>query len=186
MTTRISGGSRKGRRLRSNKDVGLRPTSQRVRSAIFSLLGPETVGGVRVLDLYSGTGALGIEALSRGASCADFAEVNAARCRNIRESLLELGLDCRGYVYRARVEGVLDIVSGPYGLILIDPPYDLDEWELVMGKLTRKNILADGAIVVAEHRAGKTLLDDYGRMGLVTVRKYGDTSVSVYRITENG
>ena len=185
MSTRISGGSRRGRRLRSTRGAGLRPTSESVRSAIFSLVGPDTVQGGRVLDLYSGTGALGIEALSRGASWADFVEANVGRCRSIRENLVDLGLDRQGHVYRARVERALDTVDGGYGLVLIDPPYDLDQWDSVMAKLDSGDILIDGAVVVAEYSAASSLADDYGRLALVTTRKYGDTSVSVYRLIED-
>lgn len=74
MTTRITGGAMRGRRLRSTKSAGLRPTPERVRSAIFSIVGAEAVESARVLDLYAGTGALGFEALSRGASWCDFVE----------------------------------------------------------------------------------------------------------------
>ena len=185
MSTRISGGSRRGRRLRSTKGAGLRPTSERVRSAIFSLVGPDTVRDARVLDLYSGTGALGIEALSRGASWSDFVEADGARCRSIRENLVDLGLDRQGHVYRARVERALETVDGEYGLVLIDPPYDLDQWDSVMTKLDSGNTLIDGALVVAEHRTTSTLAAGYGRLAAVTTRKYGDSSVSVYRLTED-
>ena len=92
MSTRITGGSERGRRLRSTKGAGLRPTSERVRAAIFSTIGHDAVDGTRVLDLYAGTGALGIEALSRGAAWADFVEVDTRRCQDIRETLRQMGL----------------------------------------------------------------------------------------------
>lgn len=181
MTTRITGGSQRGQRLRSARGPGLRPTSERVRAAIFSMIGGAAVENARVLDLYAGTGAMGIEALSRGASWADFAEVHAGRCRDIRDSLLDMGLDERGRVYRARVEKALDLVDGDYGLVLIDPPYELDPWSNLMERLGTGRLLAEGAYVVAEHYQKRQLAEIYGGLVRVKSRRHGDTSISIYR-----
>ena len=181
MTTRITGGSQRGRRLHSAKGAGLRPTSERVRAAIFSMIGRSAVESVRVLDLYAGTGALGIEALSRGASWADFAEVHAGRCRDIRDSLREMGLGERGRVYRARVEKALDLLEGDYGLVLIDPPYELDPWSHLMERLDTGRLLADDAYVVAEHYHKHQLAERYGGLVCVKNRRHGDTLISIYR-----
>ena len=181
MSTRITGGSDRGRRLRSAKGAGLRPTSRRVRAAIFSIVGQAAVEGVRVLDLYAGTGALGIEALSRGASWTDFVEVNAGRCNDIRSSLREMGMAERSRVYRARVERVLDTVDGGYGLVLIDPPYDLDPWTHLMPRLDSERLLASGAHVIAEHSYKQQLDARYGGLDCITTRRHGDTSISIYR-----
>jgi 16S rRNA (guanine(966)-N(2))-methyltransferase RsmD len=182
MSLRITGGELRGRRLRSSDGAGLRPTSDRVRAAIFSILGREAVEGVRVLDLYAGTGALGIEALSRGAAWADFVEANARRCQQLRESLRELGLSDRiGGVYQARVERILDSLPGGYGLAFADPPYDMDVWEDLMGRLGADGLIADKGVVVAEHRHSTVLAESYGRLAQVTSRRYGDTAVSIYR-----
>ncbi|MCH7626588.1 MAG: RsmD family RNA methyltransferase, partial [Chloroflexi bacterium] len=107
MTLRITGGELRGRRLKSAHGSGLRPTSERVRGAMFSIIGRDAVEGARVLDLYAGTGALGIEALSRGAAWADFVESGRGRCREIRDRLRELGLDDRSRVYAGRTLKVL-------------------------------------------------------------------------------
>ncbi len=181
MSTRITGGSERGRRLGPSKGPGLRPTSEKVRGAIFSMIGLDTVEGARVLDLYAGTGALGIEALSRGASWTDFVEVHSGRCRGIRESLRELRLTEQGHVYRARVEKALDIVQGGYGLVLADPPYDLDPWESLMDRLSEGSLLNDGALVVVEHRHKRQLAEGYGRLVRLKSRRYGDTSISIFR-----
>jgi 16S rRNA (guanine966-N2)-methyltransferase len=181
MSLRITGGELRGRRLRSSDGAGLRPTSDRVRAAIFSILGRQAVEGVRVLDLYAGTGALGIEALSRGAAWADFVEANARRCQQLRESLLELGLAEGGRVYQARVERILDSLPGGYGLAFADPPYDMDVWEELMGRLGADGLVADNGVVVAEHRHSTVLAESYGRLVQATSRRYGDTAVSIYR-----
>lgn len=182
MSLRITGGELRGRRLRSSEGAGLRPTSDRVRAAIFSILGREAVKGARVLDLYAGTGALGIEALSRGAEWADFVEANARRCQQLRENLRELGLAESSRVYQARVERVLDSLPGGYRLAFADPPYDMDVWVELMGRLGADGLLADKGLVVAEHRHSTVLAERYGRLAQMVSRRYGDTAVSIYEV----
>ena len=121
VVTRIAGGVLRGRRLRVARSKGLRPTSERVRAALFSILGAEAVEGARVLDLFAGTGALGMEALSRGAARADFVEVHGGSCREIRRSLEEFGLGETGRVHRGAVPRALDGLEGGYDLILRGP-----------------------------------------------------------------
>ena len=101
----------RGRTLRIRKNVGLRPTAERVRSAIFSILGTGKVEGSRVLDLFAGTGAMGIEALSRGAAWADFIESDGLRCKQLRESTRTLGLDEITRVFNKDAARTLDIVT---------------------------------------------------------------------------
>lgn len=187
MRTRITGGKDRGRRLRSAKATGLRPTSERVRGAIFSMIGRDAVEGNRVLDLYAGTGALGIEALSRGAGWADFVEVHAGRCAEIREAVRELGFAAHSHVYRARVEKGLESVKGGYDLVLIDPPYDLDPWDFLMDLLNSSRLVSEKALVVTEHRYQRQLAEVYGRMVRAKNRRYGDTAVSIYEVgSSNG
>lgn len=178
---RISGGEDRGRRLRSAKSASLRPTSERVRGALFSIVGAGAVEGARVLDLYAGTGVLGIEALSRGASWADFVEVHAGRCRDIKASLAELGFADRARVHRGEVERALDSLEGGYGLVLADPPYDDEPWEGLMGRLEVRQLLDEGGLLVAEHHHKSELDDRYGGLVRQTERRYGDTSLSIYR-----
>lgn len=171
----------RGRRLRSTKSAGLRPTPERVRSAIFSIVGAEAVESARVLDLYAGTGALGFEALSRGASWCDFVESDLRRSQEIRSALREMGIADRARVHRARAERIAEVVQGPYDLVFADPPYDIDPWDSLMRQLSSGNMLHDGGFVVAEHRSQRDLAEQYGRLSLVTHRRYGDTAISVYR-----
>jgi 16S rRNA (guanine966-N2)-methyltransferase len=181
MVLRITGGIHRGRRLRSSGGAGLRPTSDRVRSAIFSILGQDAAEGARVLDLYAGTGALGLEALSRGAAQADFVEASARRCQQIREHLRELSLAEKGKVYAGRVERVLASLSGGYDLVLADPPYEMDSWDSLMALLNEGGLLNEDCFVVVEHRHDTELAGEYGKLFLVTRRRYGDTAVSIYR-----
>ena len=180
MATRFTGGRERGRRIRSPRGKRVRPTPERVRAAIFSIIGETAVKGARVLDLYAGTGALGMEALSRGACLADFVESHPGLCQDIRESLRELGLADQGHVYRGTVEKVLGRLGEGYGLVFADPPYDEDPWGCLMERLGGGGLLNEGAIVVAEHRRGRLLAEAYGRLGRIADRRYGDTLVSIY------
>jgi 16S rRNA (guanine(966)-N(2))-methyltransferase RsmD len=179
MYTQITGGRDRGRRIRSASS--LRPTSERVRAAIFSMLGAGVVQGARVLDLYAGTGAMGIEALSRGAIWAEFVEVDAGRCKDIRETLLEMGLTEQSHVLRSKVEKALDLVEGGFGLVLIDPPYATDPWDGLLMKLQSGQLLSEGALVVAEHFQKTVLADRYGRLVKQKDRRHGDTMISIYK-----
>ena len=180
MTLRITGGELRGRRLRSARGGGIRPTSERVRGAIFSIVGRDAIQGARVLDLYAGTGALGIEALSRGADWADFVESGGVRCREIRDRLRELGVDDRSRVYTGKTLSVLGKLSVAYDLVFADPPYEMDEWDSVMSLLDARGLVSKEGQVVAEHRGGTDLAEGYGGLRLTTSRRYGDTAVSIY------
>ena len=181
METRISGGSRRGRKLRSYGGAVLRPTSERVRSAIFSLIGPESVIGARVLDLYAGTGALGIEAMSRGADSAEFVESDSTRCTYIRRTVEDFGFAERSRIIRGRVEKVIHTLQARYDLVLADPPYGIDPWEMLMEGLQERNTLEEGAVVVAEHGKAYEMADSYGGLNIWKKRRYGDTAVSIFR-----
>ena len=182
MTLRITGGELRGRRFRLPRGSDFRPTADRVKSAVFSILGTDAVQGARALDLYAGSGALGLEALSRGAASVDFVETNARRCRHIRDALATLGLTERGAVHQGRVERILESLTGEYGLVFADPPYAQDDWDGLMAALNRSGMLDDGSIVVAEHRHNLTMADEYGSLSLLTRRRYGDTAISMYEI----
>ena len=179
---RISGGEYRGRRLRSVGGADLRPTSERVREAIFSILGPDRVNDARALDLYAGTGAMGIEALSRGAAWVDFVEADARRARRLRENLRELTTDDRGKVYQGPVERLLPRLPGGYGLVFVDPPYDTGNWETLLSQLGKGGTIEPDGVAVIEHRHTAVLSERYGALVQLTRRRYGDTGVSIYRV----
>ena len=137
-----------------------------------------------MLDLYAGSGALGLEALSRGAASVDFVEGNGRRCGHIRDALSTLGLSERGRVHNERVERIVESLDGGYSLVFADPPYALDDWQRVMRELNRPGILDGGGMVVAEHRHSSAMADRYGRLLLLTRRRYGDTAISIYEVGE--
>jgi 16S rRNA (guanine966-N2)-methyltransferase len=180
MTTRITGGEHRGRRLRSPRGLRLRPTSEKVRAAIFSMIGLPAVAGARVLDLYAGSGALGIEALSRRAEWVDFVESDARLCRGIRHNLDEMGMADRGRVYHRKASAALEELDARYGLVFADPPYEDDPWAGLMEKLESCWLLEDRAVLVLEHNRRLELAEAYGRVVLSRRRRHGDTVISLY------
>ena len=183
MSVRIISGKLGGRRLRTLEGKGFRPTTERVRGAVFSIL-RDSVVGTRVLDLFAGTGALGIEALSRGAAWSDFVEADRRRAARIRQSLQELGLSESGHVYQGRVEKVLRRLPGPYGLVLIGAPYDLETWNALLEEIDTAGLVDGGGKLVAEYRHGTELKERQGALVRDISRRYGDTGLSVYRREE--
>jgi len=176
---RITGGSARGLLLTAPKHAALRPTSDKVRNAIFQLVGA-LVEEARVLDLYAGTGALGIEALSRGAAFAEFVEQDARLCQAIRGNLERVGFAELGRVHRAKVETAVAVLEGPFRLALMDPPYALAGVPAVVARLTRPGLLERDALVVWEHSSRDKIEEYYGALSMKTQRKYGDTSVSLF------
>lgn len=179
---RVIGGELKGRRLFSPKGgrgSTVRPTPDRVREAVFNIL-PRSLAGVRVLDLFAGTGAMGIEALSRGALEAVFVDADKSSADLVAKNLEACGLAARARVIRKDVPGALKAVSGPFGLVILDPPYGTGLLEEALKDLDASGLVAPGATVVAES-ATRTPLDVDGLglecLALESARKYGDTTV---------
>ena len=154
--TRIVGGVAKGRRL-AVPPRGTRPTSDRAREALFnSLAGLLDIGGARALDLFAGTGALGLEALSRGAAAASFVESDRAACEILRRNVETVGLPGAEIHRRPAVAHLLGASADePFDLVFADPPYAFDEHQLgvLLTALASPLWLADGAIVVVERSA---------------------------------
>lgn len=177
---RIVGGALRGRKLRV-LDRGVRPTSERTREAIFDILGPATVSGARVLDLYAGTGALGTEALSRGAASADFVDADRAVARTLEEALAELGLSGVARVHVGDLDrGLPGGLGGPWNLVFLDPPYDGDAGARWVESAARGGLLGADGILVYERRKGSDAPAPAG-LTLRTDRIYGDTAVAFYR-----
>ncbi|HEX9860285.1 MAG TPA: 16S rRNA (guanine(966)-N(2))-methyltransferase RsmD [Nitrospirota bacterium] len=181
---RISGGDAKGRSIKPPKHGGVRPTSDKVREALFSILGG-AVDGAAFLELYAGTGAVGIEALSRGATRAVFVDSSQKSVRLIRENLGALG-----YREKAAVAGrdVLVFLKktarelGPFDVVFVDPPYHTGEGEKTLDALggSGGDILSGGAAVVYEHIKKHAAPDTAGRLVKRRDYTYGDTVLSVY------
>ena len=146
---RIVAGSARGRRIRSPRGEGTRPTSDRVREAVFNALTSRTtIAGARTADLFAGSGALGIESLSRGAAHCWFVEDDRAALAAVEENLADLGFDGQATVVRGRVEAVTGQLPDDLDLVLADPPYAYDGWADLLASLAPH--LAADAVVVAE------------------------------------
>ena len=178
MAVRVGGGQVRGRVLKATRGSTTRPSSGRVRSALFSMLGPR-VSGASVLDLYAGTGALGIEALSRGATHVDFVEQGGPECATLRANLASLGYTSQARVHRMPVARALSLLAGPYDLVLMDPPYAQEALASLLEQI--ESLVAEGGMVVAEHDRRQSLPPTAGELERVTERVYGDTVLSIYR-----
>ena len=177
---RVIGGTARGRRLKS-PPAGVRATTDLVRGAIFDALAAQGADLSRVLDLYAGSGALGIEALSRGDGTGDFVELNAGAAAVIAENLRLTGLDGRAKVHRLAVAGAAERLEGAYSLLLADPPYD-DEAALgVLDGLARTGLVGPGATFVLEVSSRREAPPALGPLTLAWSRRHGDTRVGIYR-----
>jgi 16S rRNA (guanine(966)-N(2))-methyltransferase RsmD len=190
---RVIAGEYRSRALVAPRGMTTRPTSDRLRETLFNVLAPR-IAGARFVDLYAGSGAVGIEALSRGASGCVFVESAPAAVAAIRANLAALGL---------RVGGEISIVplSAERGLeqmlkaqrvadvVFLDPPYEAaEEYEMVLQFVARHHasLLAEGAVVVAEHGRKKMLPERFGVLERVRVLEQGDAALSFYRVGAQG
>jgi len=180
---RITGGELRGRHLAHFKGSRIRPTSDRVREAIFSLLGQD-LSGVRVLDLFAGTGILGIEAISRGAQGAVFVDHSHESLRLIRRNLVLCGYGGLGRVFQKDLTRGLPrrsvLMKGRFDLVFVDPPYRRDFLPPVLEDLAVGDILASPATVVVEVSKEDELPEGRGTLILVKTRTYGDTKICIY------
>jgi len=181
MSIRISGGYLKGRQINSPKDGdGVRPTTERVKLAIFSILGQDRVMSKKVLDLYACSGALGIESISRGAVWVDFVEKNSRNCDLIGRNMEVLEIGELGKVNRMNCERFLRKSDGGYDVVFLDPPYAIKNWDFVMGKVGKAGFVNRHGVVIAEHFRGVNLSETYGDIKCVDSRRYGDSKISYY------
>jgi 16S rRNA (guanine(966)-N(2))-methyltransferase RsmD len=183
---RIIAGEYKGRRIEVPAGLRTRPTTDRVREALFSILGAHVVQAV-ALDLFAGSGALGIEALSRGARSCTFVESDAKVASTLGRNVEGLGAQGRATVLRMPVERALARLGGQgarFDLVLLDPPYAEALWEPALRSLARCGILAAGSIVVAEHPTRSPLpqgIDGPVGLALTEDRTYGEVALALYR-----
>jgi 16S rRNA (guanine966-N2)-methyltransferase len=179
---RVISGNLKGKRLFSVKGQNLRPTSDRVKEAIFDILQDE-IRGQKVLDLFAGTGALGIEALSRGAKRAVFVEGSTRSLSALRRNIEECRLNERAEVLAQDVRAgirILDARGESFELIFLDPPYGRGLARTALETLCQSSIVSPGALIVAEHSPAEEL-DSIAPLQLVDYRKYRGTRVSFFR-----
>ncbi|MPZ50615.1 MAG: 16S rRNA (guanine(966)-N(2))-methyltransferase RsmD [Dehalococcoidia bacterium] len=181
MPLRVIGGEMGGRVLKGPPKQGVRPTSDRVREAVFEMLAAHGAGLTSVLDLYSGTGAMGIEALSRGAEHCDFVEADQRTSAIIKENLKLTELAARARVLPMPVARAVARLEGPYTLVVADPPYEYDRAERELTEVIERGLVAPEGTVVVEHSKRREWPETLaGRPRLLT-RRYGDTCVTMYR-----
>lgn len=187
---RVIAGKFRSRILKSLKGQALRPTSDRLRETIFDVLA-NAVEGSRFLDIFAGTGAVGIEALSRGASSAVFIEKHRAAVRIIHENLETLGLTAVAQIFSGDATRTLEKLgdqipasSAAFDLAFVDPPYaSNEEYSQALMFLGSSTILREGAIVVAEHHHKKQLPESSGALRRFRVLRQGDAALTFYRKT---
>lgn len=148
---------------------------------MFDMLDAAGVDYARVLDLYAGTGALGIEALSRGDGRCDFVEQDAAACRLIRENLALTGLAQSGAVHRLNVEKAAGRLDGPYSLVLADPPYADEAALAALDRVAASPLIGEETVLILEHSKRQDVPQMLGRLRLERTRRHGDSCISIYR-----
>jgi 16S rRNA (guanine966-N2)-methyltransferase len=182
---RVIAGKYRSRKLRSLRGQALRPTSDRLRETLFNILGP-LVEGATFLDLYAGTGAVGIEALSRGAREAIFIEQHAPAAALIRRNLDSLGAEGMAHVYVMDVLRGLERLEAQHvhvQLVFLDPPYAAgQEYMRVLEFLGESPLVSPGGRIIVEHLRKRSLPEQFGELEISRVVEQGDAALSFYRL----
>ncbi|MFY0546121.1 16S rRNA (guanine(966)-N(2))-methyltransferase RsmD [Brevibacillus sp. H7] len=184
---RVISGAHRGRRLTAVPGKGTRPTTDKVKESIFNMIGPYFSGGL-ALDLYAGTGGLGIEALSRGADRAVFVELDAKAFSVVKQNVSACRLEDRAELYRTDAARALKALSKrglSFDLVFLDPPYAKQRIVEEIAEMQELHLLAPGAWIVAEHDAGITLPEQIGECSMDRSVTYGETAVTIYLYEAN-
>ena len=177
---RIIAGECKGRPIKVPERRATRPATELVRGAIFSMLASLTERWDEILDLFSGSGSLGIEALSRGAGHVDFVEQERVCCDIIRNNLEKCGVADRARVHCVPVERAIGFLDKEYDIIVMDPPYRREDIGEFLGKLAATKLVGDLTWLVITHSPRVTLSESYGDLALVKERRHGDSVIAIY------
>jgi len=183
----VVSGSAKGRPLKSVPGSGTRPTTDKVKEAVFSMIGPYFEGGA-VLDLFAGTGGLGIEALSRGMESAVFVDMEPKSIDTIRANLKATNLEAKAQVYRneaGRALSALEKRGRVFDLVFLDPPYRLKHGDELMLSMVEKGMLQEDAIIVLEHESNYAYPEDIPGFYRLRQAVYGETTISIYQYEAN-
>lgn len=181
---RVITGKAKGHHLKVPKRKATRPATDLVRGAIFSILETTASNWSRALDLFSGSGALGIEALSRGTGWVDFVEHEPGCCRIIKENLEKTGLSAQAHVYCCSVAKALSFLDQEYDIILIDPPYSDSSIGNLIQQLAGSKLVGAKTIVVVTHSPRLSLASSYPPLRLIKERRHGDSCITLYKKEE--
>ncbi len=176
---RVIAGKAKGNRLKTPK--GIRPATELVRGAIFSILETTASDWALVLDLFAGSGALGIEALSRGAGWVDFVEHEPRCCDIIRQNLEKTGLGDQAHVYCCSVAKAISFLDKEYSIILMDPPYSNPSIGKTIARLATSKLVGAKTALVVTHSPRLPLDSTYAPLNLIKEHRHGDSCIAVYR-----
>ena len=177
---RVITGKARGIQLKTPEGMQTRPTADRVKEALFSIINFD-IPGARVLDLFGGTGQLGIEALSRGASSAVFVDSREDACKIIRENLRRTKMEDQAKVVRSDYLDYLKRCKEKFDIILLDPPYAEVFLENALNRIAEIDILQSGGIIIAERPLGKELPFVFEGYSRSKDYKYGNTLLTLYR-----
>lgn len=186
MSMKVIGGAARGRKLKVPKGLAVRPTAARVKESLFNIL-PHDFSGLRVLDLFAGSGNVSIEALSRGAIEAVLVDESTRSAAAIRENLTRLELNCRAQVWVAPVARSLrklNKAGEKFDLIFLDPPYEKNLVTRTLEAIGQSALLKPAGIVVVEHSGREATKPIYGDLILNDRRRYGDTFLSFFHRQE--
>ena len=177
---RVIAGKAKGHRIKAPKRTATRPATDLVRGAIFSILESTTSNWSLVLDLFAGSGALGIEALSRGADWVDFVEHEPRCCSIIRENLEKTKLAAQAHVYCCSVAKAISFLKDEYSIILMDPPYSDSSIGNLVQQLATSKLVGTETTVVVTHSPHLPLDSTYAPLQAIKERRHGDSCITLY------
>jgi len=178
---RVIAGKAKGHQLAVPKTEVVRPATDLVRGAIFSILESLATDWSLVLDLYSGSGAMGIEALSRGADWADFVDRQQRCCDIIKQNLSKTKLTEQAHVYCCNVTKAISFLKGEYGIIIMDPPYANSVIGEVITQVANSELVGNKTVVIVTHSPHLTLSSNYGLLNMIKEHRHGDSCISIYK-----
>jgi 16S rRNA (guanine966-N2)-methyltransferase len=184
---RVIGGQYRGRRLRAVEGFEVRPTSDRLRETLFNILAPR-MRASRFLDICAGSGAVGIEALSRGASEATFIDNSRRACSVIEANLQTLGIKREATLIKSDAIAALKRLaeeSKQFDIIFLDPPYDSEIYSAALKQIAASGLLSSDAIAIAERRAKKPPETDCGGLKIYREVKQGDSALAFYRLDDD-
>jgi 16S rRNA (guanine966-N2)-methyltransferase len=181
---RIISGTKRGQRIQTLKGSVLRPTSDQMRETLFDVLGP-SVRDSRFLDAYAGSGAIGLEALSRGAREVVFVEYHRAAAEMIRKNLAALKMDSGFRLMNSKVFTAIDRLDEegePFDFIFLDPPYnEASEYHQTLRQLGRSKLVKPTSLIIAEHSRHFILEEHYNRIERTRTIRHGDAQLTFYR-----
>lgn len=178
---RVIAGSARGIRLDAPPGRDIRPTLDRVREALFSIL-MSRIEGSRFLDLFAGTGANGIEALSRGAAAAIFVDASRPALNTVRDNLTRARVAQRAMSLQLELPREIARISGNYDIVFADPAYDFGLYTELLAGIEERALLADDGIIVIEHKRGTELPESVGTLERSRVANYGQCALSFYSV----